>query len=182
MLAHGPHYVWSNGNNQRVERVDSTGTTRYVYDGGTVVAETDGTGAVKAYYTPGVGFTTVSGGASQTYYWMQDALGSTTGVQDASQSRVDWMWYQAYGYTYVNRASVGTPYLFGGKHGYYADGDSGMLLLGRRYYLPSFHRFLTEDPSGHAAGLERILAAGAERARAAASETLAAVREAMRLR
>ena len=45
------------------------------------------------------------------------------------------------------------PYGFVGKAGYYSDEESGLQLLGHRYYLPKLGRFLTQDPIGHDAGL-----------------------------
>ncbi len=45
------------------------------------------------------------------------------------------------------------PFGFVGKAGYYSDEESGLQLLGHRYYLPKLGRFLTQDPTGHDAGL-----------------------------
>lgn len=47
-------------------------------------------------------------------------------------------------------ASTGTPvgpFGFVGAQGYQADSDSGLMLLGHRYYDPSTGRFLTRDSS-----------------------------------
>ena len=41
-----------------------------------------------------------------------------------------------------------TPFGFVGKAGYYSDEESGLQLLGHRYYLPRLGRFLTQDPTG----------------------------------
>ena len=38
------------------------------------------------------------------------------------------------------------PFGFAGSHGYQEDGDTGLKLLGHRYYDPSTGRFLTRDP------------------------------------
>ena len=45
------------------------------------------------------------------------------------------------------------PFGFVGKAGYYSDEESGLQLLGHRYYLPKLGRFLTQDPTGHDTGL-----------------------------
>jgi RHS repeat-associated protein len=45
--------------------------------------------------------------------------------------------------------SAGTwqgPFSYGGPFGYQTDGDSGLLLLGHRYYDPTLGRFLSRDP------------------------------------
>ncbi len=46
-----------------------------------------------------------------------------------------------------------TPFGFVGKAGYYSDEESGLQLLGHRYYLPKLGRFLTQDPTGFEGGL-----------------------------
>jgi RHS repeat-associated protein len=62
--------------------------------------------------------------------------------------------YDAYGYPYTLQQQWFTaPFQFVGKAGYYNDNDSGMNLLGHRYYMSALGRFLTQDPSGHEAGL-----------------------------
>ncbi|KXK15840.1 MAG: RHS repeat-associated core domain-containing protein [Fimbriimonadaceae bacterium] len=38
------------------------------------------------------------------------------------------------------------PFAYGGPYGYQSDPDSGLKLLGHRYYDPSTGRFLTRDP------------------------------------
>jgi RHS repeat-associated protein len=48
---------------------------------------------------------------------------------------------------------VATPFKFAGGTGYQADADSGLMLLGARYYDPSVGRFITRDPVGHRGGL-----------------------------
>ena len=46
-----------------------------------------------------------------------------------------------------------TDFRFAGKYGYISDPDTGFDLLGARYYIPRLGRFLTQDPIGHAGGL-----------------------------
>jgi len=60
--------------------------------------------------------------------------------------------YDAYGSRAGNDAS-GDPYGgFGGQYGYYLDAETGLYLLGMRYYDPGQGRFLNRDPMGYAAG------------------------------
>ena len=42
---------------------------------------------------------------------------------------------------------------FGAQWGYYTDTETGLLLLGHRYYDPSLGRFLTRDPIGYPGGI-----------------------------
>jgi RHS repeat-associated protein len=45
------------------------------------------------------------------------------------------------------------PFGFVGGQGYQQDSDSGLMLLGARYYDPSVGRFVSRDPIGHEGGL-----------------------------
>ncbi len=114
----------------------------------TVIAESNSV-AMVAFYTPGVDFLRNAG----IHFVRENGIGSTlqvTGNTGLIQDRYE---YDAYGKTYTLQQNQFTPYLFAAKHGYYSDGDSGMNLLGHRYYLPLLGRFLTQDPVGHGAGL-----------------------------
>lgn len=139
-----------NGDGQRVEKVDSSGTTRYVYDGSTIIADTNSSGTIQNYYLPGVGFTTAAG--VQKYY-RENALGSnlaTTTSTGTVDSRTE---YDGYGVEYNVLAGTKSAFKFAGRHGYVTDDQSGLDMLGARYYAPKLGRFLTQDPSGHSVGL-----------------------------
>ncbi len=133
-----------------MEKVDSSGTTRYVYDGSTIIADTNSSGTIQNYYLPGVGFTTAAG--VQRYY-RENALGSnlaTTNSAGTVDSRTE---YDGYGVEYNVLAGTKSAFKFAGKHGYVTDDQSGLDMLGVRYYAPTLGRFLTQDPKGHDAGL-----------------------------
>ena len=71
---------------------------------------------------------------------------------DAGQSVLSSSTYDAYGSRAGSDAS-GDPYGgFGGQYGYYLDAETGLYLLGLRYYDPGTGRFLTRDPIGYAGG------------------------------
>ncbi len=42
---------------------------------------------------------------------------------------------------------------FGGQYGYYTDRETGLVLMGHRYYDPGTGRFLTRDPLGYGGGM-----------------------------
>ena len=42
---------------------------------------------------------------------------------------------------------------FGGQYGYYTDRETGLVLMGHRYYDPGTGRFLTRDPIGYGGGM-----------------------------
>jgi RHS repeat-associated protein len=49
--------------------------------------------------------------------------------------------------------TIGTPYQCLGAYGSYADSETGLVLLGQRYYDPAAGRFVTRDPIGQAGGI-----------------------------
>jgi len=68
--------------------------------------------------------------------------------------------YNAYGKRLSGGGASGDPYGFGGQAGYYSDSETGLSLLGERYYDPSVSRFLTRDPYGYPGGMNLYRYAG----------------------
>ena len=95
-----------------------------------------------AVYTPGL--SERRGSASKFYH--SDALGSTRGITDSTQAVTDSQLYDAFGNTVSKTGTTPTPFGFVGKAQYQSDSDSGLQLLGHRYYDPSIGRFLSSDP------------------------------------
>lgn len=132
---------------QRVSKVDSAGTTNYLYDGDRVLADS------RADYTNG-GVTGLiserAGSVSKMYHG--DQLGSTRGLSNGSQAITDAREYDAWGLTVATSGGTATPAGFVGGQGYQTDADSGIMLLGARYYDPSLGRFISRDPVGYSGG------------------------------
>ncbi len=136
----------------RVSKTDSAGEAHYVYDGDTLIAETDSANTITAWYTPGICESRNESGIWQTYYYHGDALGSTRQLTDSLQRTADEYAYSAYGEEMGRLRSGDTtapvnPFRFVGKSGYYTDDSTGLDLLGVRYYDPLIGRFITPDPS-----------------------------------
>lgn len=94
-----------------------------------------------ATYTPGI-----SERRSGVSKWShQDHLGSTKALTNSSQSVTDTRQYDSFGLQTGGTGSTPTPFGFGGGWGYQSD-ETGLQLLGHRYYDPSTGRFLTRDP------------------------------------
>lgn len=72
---------------RRVEKKDRNNViTRFVYNGDKVIAETDASNNIIAWYTPGICETRKDGfGNWQTYFYHTDALGSTRQLTDDMQ-------------------------------------------------------------------------------------------------
>jgi RHS repeat-associated protein len=91
-----------------------------------------------------------SGTASSFYHG--DQLGSTRGLTDAGQNVSGSREYDSFGLT-VGGAGLATPFGFVGGEGYQSDPDSGLMLLGARYYDPSIGRFISRDPIRYRGGV-----------------------------
>ena len=129
-----------NAFNLRAKKVDSTGTYNYVTDGVSPASAVLSDGA--AIYTPGL--SERRGTTSKFYH--SDALGSTRGITDSTQTATDSLLFDAFGMTVSRTGTTPTPFGFVGAGQYQTDGDSRLQLLGNRYYDPSIGRFLSSDP------------------------------------
>jgi RHS repeat-associated protein len=131
--------------------------TKYVYDGDTVLQETDGSGTTLAEYTStaqGYGDLLSAYDGSAAKYYEPDALGSTDALADQSQTVVDRWRYRAFGSATQTVGTDSTPFTWVGRRGYYADPETGLCQLGNgtRYYDPVTAQFLSKDPIGFAGG------------------------------
>jgi RHS repeat-associated protein len=120
--------------------VDSTGTKTYKRDGAYVTDPVLSDSA--ASYTPGIS----ERRSSTTKFYHTDRLGTTERLTNTSQTTKDTREYDAFGLLVSSSGSTPTPFGFAGAWGYQEDPDSGLKLLGHRYYDPSTGRFLTGDP------------------------------------
>ncbi|MBI1756661.1 MAG: RHS repeat-associated core domain-containing protein, partial [Fimbriimonas ginsengisoli] len=120
-------------------KTDSAGTKTYKRDGAGVTDAVLGDGA--ASYTPGI--SERRSGASKFYH--AERLGSNVMETDSSQSATATRSFDAFGLVLASSGSSSSPFGFVGQQGYQTDADSGLMLLGHRYYDPSTGRFLTRD-------------------------------------
>src|SRR5947209_9477850 len=60
--------------------------------------------------------------------------------------------YSAWGSAYGG-LQPSSPMAWGGELGGYTDTETGLVLLGARYYAPALGRFISRDPSGYAGGI-----------------------------
>jgi len=74
-------------------------------------------------------------------------LGSVSRETDSSGSTTSTKTYDAFGNLESSTGSSSSPFGFAGSWGYQSDSDSGLMLLGHRYYDSSSGRFLTRDPA-----------------------------------
>lgn len=129
-----------NGLDTRVGKVDSSGTSTYRRDGAGVTAPVLSDGS--AVYTPGVS----QRRAGATTFDLSDRLGTASRQTDVAKNTTATRTYDAFGMLVASTGTPKGPFGFAGGHGYQEDGDTGLKLLGHRYYDPSTGRFLTRDP------------------------------------
>jgi len=81
------------------------------------------------------------------YYYGLDGHGSVANLTDASGAVVNTYRYDPYGSSLgvTETATLPNPWRYAG--GYY-EAESGLYLLGARYYAPQLGRFLQQDPLG----------------------------------
>jgi RHS repeat-associated protein len=130
-----------NGLDTRATKGDSTGNYSFVRDGADVTDPVLEDGA--ANYTPAVSRHTTSG----TVFDNLNYIGTSTRQTNSSQTTTATRTYDAFGNLFASTGTPVGPFGFVGKGGYQQDSDSGLKLLGHRYYDPSTGRFLTRDPA-----------------------------------
>ncbi len=135
-----------NADGQRTQRVDSTGTTKFFYDGQRLIAETDANNNTIAVYRYFFALQSMERGTTKRYF-LFDGQGSTRQLLDASQNVTDTYAYDAFGNAVSASGTTTNPMRYVGNLIYHTDSDSGLQLLGLRYYDASVGRFLTTDPA-----------------------------------
>ena len=129
-----------NGNDLRIKKVDSSGTRNYITDGDSPAAPVLSDGL--ATFTPGLS----ERRSSTSAFYHGDALGSTRDITNSSQTVTDTRRTDGFGMSLASTGSNPTPFGFGGAEQYQSDADSGLMLLGERYYDASIGRFISQDP------------------------------------
>jgi RHS repeat-associated protein len=128
-----------NGLDTRVGKADSGGTKTYKRDGIGVTAPVLSDGA--ASHTPGL-----SERRSGTSTFSHAGIKNQHEQTAANESSAATQTYDAFGNLVYSSGTWKGPFGYGGSFGYQTDGDSGLKLLGHRYYDSSTGRFLTRDP------------------------------------
>jgi RHS repeat-associated protein len=143
------------GMNNRIARTAGGETTRYVLDlsGETsrVLAETDASGNVKAYYVYGLGllYRITPDEQRATYHF--NHRGDTIALSNDRQNLTDLYTYDEFGNLLDRRGSTPNPFTFVGRHGVMQETPS-FYFMRARYYDAEAGRFLSEDPLGFEGG------------------------------
>ncbi len=132
---------------QRTSKTDSGGTSATLFNGSRVLADS------RADYTTGGLTGLISERASgTTLYNHGDQLGSTRGQTNSAESVTASRERDAWGNVVASTETLAGPFGYAGGATYRQDTDSGLVLLGARYYDPSVGRFISRDPLRYCGG------------------------------
>ncbi|MBI3650999.1 MAG: type IV secretion protein Rhs, partial [Acidobacteria bacterium] len=136
---------------RRASRTANGATTSFLYDGADVVLDRASDGSTVDYLNGG-GIDnklrqTSSSAPSSPAYFLQDHLGSTSALTDASGAVMERQQYEPFGAT---SGSSNTRYGYTGRE---RDSATGLMYYRARWYDAQQGRFLSQDPLGFRGGL-----------------------------
>ncbi len=137
------------GIGNRLEKTDEETTTRYVLDTNgslsNVLAETDDSGDITAYYVYGLGLLSKILPDGTTYYYHYDSRGSAVALTDADENITDAYAYDSFGRLANSTGTTTNPFKCVGRYGVMDEGN-GISYIRARYYMPETGRFIAKDP------------------------------------
>ena len=137
------------GLGNRFARTAGGATTRYVLDINTnrtnVLAETDASGSITAYYVYGQGLIAKILPDGTASYYHYDSRGSTIALTDSTENITDSYAYDAFGKLANSQGSTPNPFKYVGGYGVMDEGDR-LDYIRARYYSPELGRFISKDP------------------------------------
>ncbi len=141
-----------NGDGQRVQKQDSTGTTNHVWDGQNVLLETNASNIIQVVYTlePLLYGNLISQSRSGSdSFYVFDGLGSTRQLANSTGSVTDTYLYDSFGNILAETGITTNAFRYVGRSGYCYDVDPANHYLRARFYDPTLGLFLTRDPIGY---------------------------------
>jgi RHS repeat-associated protein len=137
----------------RAWKQTANGRTYFLYRYHLPILEMDGSGVITAVNTFGNhGLISRQTGGRSVFYSF-DPQGSTSQRLDLGASAITTNIFDAYG-TSVNTASPSDPFGYGSQFSYAGDVETGLILLGHRYYDATEGRFVTRDPINFVGGID----------------------------
>jgi RHS repeat-associated protein len=134
---------------RRVSKTINSSTTGYLYDGVDAVQEIAGGSAVANMLVGSVDevFSRTEGGSTSTL--LQDGIGSTLALLDSAGGVQTNYTYEPFGKTTPGGAASGNKSQYTAREN---DG-TGLYYYRNRFYSPTMQRFISEDPTGFAGGI-----------------------------
>jgi RHS repeat-associated protein len=140
-----------NADGQRVQKIDSSGTTNFLWDAENIILETNASNVVQGVYTiePIYYGNILSQYRNITSaYYLYDGLGSATQLADGAGTVIDNYVYDSWGNILDATGTTPNWFRYIGKLGYYWDQDTSNYYVRSRYYSSGIGRFLSQDPLG----------------------------------
>ena len=134
---------------RRIKRTQGASITKFVYDGMDVIRD-DANGVITRYQNgPGIDnkLKAIANGG-QPDYFLQDHLGSTVGLTNASGAITSSASYDSFGNSITN--TLTTRYQYTGRE---YDSFTGLMYYRARWYDANLGRFISEDPIGFVSGI-----------------------------
>ncbi len=138
---------------RRIRKTVNGTKTLYVHDGEHIVQELNAAEAVQATfrYGPGLDQPLTMERGGQTYWYLNDSLGSIVALTDAAGGIVEKYVYDAFGETKIfdgtgsplTTSAFGNPWMFTGRQ---LDPETGLYHYRARAFSPAIGRFLQRDP------------------------------------
>jgi RHS repeat-associated protein len=132
---------------RRIQKSGPLGTTNYLYDGMSLIEETDTNGVVVARYSQsqGIDAPLAMSRSRATSFYNADGLGSATSLANGAGALTQTYTYDSFGKPTASSGSLTNPFEYTGRE---FDSETGLYYYRARYYDPSIGRFTSEDPFG----------------------------------
>ena len=151
----GNTYVYKyDGFESRVSRIENSAETRYVVNPrglSKILAETDATGNITAYFAYGLGLISKITPSDQAYYYHFDGIGNTIAMTDSTGAIVNKYAYDEFGKVLNQEETISNPFKYVGQFGV-MDEENGLFYMRARYYDSEIGRFVSKDPKGFEGG------------------------------
>ena len=138
-----------NGDGLRVQKQDSTGTTKHVWDGQKILLETDGGNTIQVVYTlqpERYGDLLSQRRSGTTSFYIFNGLGSTTQLLNSGSAITDSYLHDSWGINLLASGSTTNWLRYSGRIGYYFEQDVKAYYVRARLYQPQLGVWLTRDP------------------------------------
>ena len=139
-----------NGDGQRVQKQDSTGTTNHIWDGQKILLETNGGNIIQVVYTLSLeayGILVSQRRGGNTSLYLFDGLHSTRQLVGSTALVSDSYTYDSFGNTLIASGLTVNPFRYVGGLGYYFDIDTQQSNLRAAIMTPSLGAFSAETRS-----------------------------------
>jgi RHS repeat-associated protein len=136
---------------RRIQKSTSSVTSAYLYNGVSLIEETNSSGAVVASYTQTepIDEPLAIQRSGAIGYIHSDGLGSVTLLSTAAGAATNTYSYDSFGKSVASSGSAVNPFQYTARE---LDPETGLYYYRARYYDPSTGRFMSEDPVRFAAG------------------------------